>query len=53
MPLYKGKGVIGEPGFEMEEVEGVYLSSCGNFWGSEPFTYQSEKEIRGWHKKLV
>ncbi len=51
MPFYTGKGVPGEPGFEMSEVEGMYLSSCGKFWAAEPFTAESEKELKQWHKK--
>jgi hypothetical protein len=51
MPFYTGKGVPGEPGFEMKEFKGFHVSSCGNFWGSEPFTPESEKEMRQWQKK--
>jgi hypothetical protein len=43
--------VPGEPGFEMKEFKGFHVSSCGNFWGSEPFTPESEKEMRQWQKK--
>lgn len=46
MPLYRGKGVFGQPGFEMEEFEGFHVSSCGKYWGSEPFTKESERDMR-------
>ncbi len=46
MTFYTGKGVPGQPGFEMKEFEGFYVSSCGNYWGSEPFTEKSEKAMK-------
>jgi hypothetical protein len=33
-------------GSDIQEVQGMYASSCGNFWGSEPFTKQQEKAMR-------
>lgn len=50
MPLYTGKGVPGQPGFEMKEFEGMYVSSCGKFFSSEPFTPESEKELKKYYK---
>ena len=33
-------------GSDIQEVEGMYVSSCGNFWSSTPFTKQEEKACR-------
>ena len=43
MPLYTGKSADGS---DMQEFQGIYLSSCGNFFGSHPFTKQEEKAMR-------
>lgn len=43
MPIYYGKT---RDGSDMKEVEGMHVSSCGNFWSSVPFTKESEKQMR-------
>jgi len=43
MALYTGKS---SDGSDMQEFQGMYLSSCGNFFGSHPFTKQEEKSMR-------
>lgn len=43
--FYRGKGVPGEEGFEMEEFEGMYVSPSGKYWGSEPMSEEQEKEL--------
>jgi hypothetical protein len=43
MPIYTSKSADGS---DMQEFQGMYTSSCGNFWGSEPFTKQKEKVMR-------
>lgn len=43
MPLYTGKTADGS---DMQEFQGMYLSSCGNFFSSHPFTKQEEKACR-------
>jgi hypothetical protein len=43
MPLYTCKSADGS---DMKEFEGVYTSSCGNFWSTTPFTKQEEKQCR-------
>lgn len=35
MSFYIGKGVPGEPGFEMKEFEGFPVSPNGKYWGSK------------------
>lgn len=43
MPLYTGYSADGS---DMQEFQGMYISSCGNFWSSTPFTKQQEKAMR-------
>jgi hypothetical protein len=43
MPIYRGKGVPGQPGFEMEEFEGMYVSPNGKYWGNEPIDEEQER----------
>ena len=43
MPLYTGKSADGS---DMQEFQGMYLSSCGNFFSNHPFTKQEEKVMR-------
>jgi hypothetical protein len=51
MPIYTGKSADGS---DMREFQGMYLSSCGNFFSSHPFTKQEEKAMRkDAHKKRV
>jgi hypothetical protein len=51
MPIYTGYSADGS---DMEEFQGLYSSSCGNFWSSEPFTKQKEKQFRKHaYKKLI
>ena len=41
-------------GSDIHEVEGMYVSSCGNFWSSDPFTKQEERWLRkDAHKKRM
>jgi hypothetical protein len=42
MALYTGKS---SDGSDMKEFRG-YISSCGNFFSSHPFTKQQEKSMR-------
>jgi len=42
MALYTGKS---SDGSDMKEFR-AYISSCGNFFGSHPFTKQQEKSLR-------
>lgn len=38
MPIYRGKGVLGEDDFEITKIEPIcYVSPCGNYWSTEPF----------------
>lgn len=52
MPIYSGKGVLGEEGFEMQEFEGVYRNpDNNNEWSSRPYPKQRksinmETEVR-------
>ncbi len=41
-------------GSDIQRVEGMYLSSCGEFWSNQPFTYESEKQMRRmqWKRKM-
>lgn len=41
--FYTGKSGDGS---DMKEFDGMYVSSCGNFWGNHPFTKQEEKSMR-------
>ena len=57
MPFYTGKGVPGEPGFEMEEFQGFPVSRCGNYWGNGPvdkdgylIMEDEKKEVKFKHK---
>ena len=51
MPLYTGKSADGS---DMQEFQGMHLSSCGNFFSSHPFTKQEEKACRkDAHKKRI
>jgi len=34
MAFYTGRGVPGDPDFEIEEFKGFPVSKCGNYWGS-------------------
>lgn len=43
MPIYTGYSADGS---DMQEFKGMHLSSCGNFFGSHPFTKQEEKAMR-------
>ena len=43
MPIYTGYSADGS---DMQEFQGMYVSSCGNFWSSTPFTKQEEKSMR-------
>jgi len=43
MPLYYGKTADGS---DMKEFEGMHVSSCGNYWSSEPFTPEMEERLR-------
>lgn len=43
MPIYTGYSADGS---DMQEFQGMYLSSCGNFFSSHPFTKQEEKACR-------
>jgi hypothetical protein len=43
MPIYTGYSADGS---DMQEFQGMYLSSCGNFFSSHPFTKQEEKSMR-------
>ena len=43
MKLYTGRSGDGS---DMQEFEGMYVSSCGNFWSNHPFTKQEEKSMR-------
>lgn len=41
-------------GSDMQEFEGMYVSSCGNFWSNHPFTKHEEKSMRkDAHKKRI
>ena len=41
--MYTGKGVPGEEGFEMKEIEGVYMNpDNNNEWSSEPYSKQQK-----------
>ena len=51
MPIYTG---YSGDGSDMKEFEGVYTSSCGNFWSTTPFTKQEEKQCRKHaYKKVI
>ena len=49
MPIYVGKGVPGEPGFECKKFEGFHLSPNGEYWGSEPIG--DDGEFIDWKSK--
>jgi len=42
MPIYRGKSADGS---DMEEMEGMYVSPNGKFWGSNPISLAEEKEM--------
>jgi len=43
MPIYTGKGIPGEEGFEMKEFEGVYTNPDNdNEWSSKPYPKQKQ-----------
>ena len=49
--FYTGRSADGS---DMQEFEGMYVSSCGNFWGNHPFTKEQEKSMRkDAHKKRI
>jgi len=41
--FYTGRSADGS---DIQEFEGMYVSSCGNFWSNYPFTKQEEKSMR-------
>jgi hypothetical protein len=41
--FYTGRS---EDGSDMQEFQGMHVSSCGNFWSNHPFTKQVEKSMR-------
>ena len=43
MKMYTGRSADGS---DITEFEGFYTSSCGNYYGSEPFSKHQEKELR-------
>lgn len=48
-------GGVDENGNEWaKRFEGVYTSTCGNFWSSQPFTKDIEKKFRRmeWKKRI-
>jgi hypothetical protein len=51
MPFYTGKSADGS---DIKEVEGMYVSACGNYWSSKPFKDKASREIykrqRAWNE---
>ena len=45
MPIFRGRGIPGEEGFECEEFEGFDVSPNGKYWGNEPISLEKEKEL--------
>ena len=43
MSIYTGYSADGS---DMQEFQGMYVSSCGNFFSNHPFTKQEEKAMR-------
>jgi hypothetical protein len=43
MSVYTGYSADGS---DMQEFQGMYVSSCGNFFSNHPFTKQEEKAMR-------
>jgi len=43
MPIYYGNS---KDGSGAKVADGVYLSSCGKFWGSKPLTIEEERYFR-------
>lgn len=54
MPIYTGKGVPGQDGFEMKEFQGMYSSPCGRYFSSKPWTKEDYNEMRRaeWKKRI-
>jgi uncharacterized protein YchJ len=42
MPIYYGKSADGS---DAKEFEGFHVSSCGKYWGSEPFDNEAVQEL--------